>query len=775
MQPSFAQTLPDLSRIPSGPAPAPEPPAAAPAALVRRADLPPPGWVDVFAVTQLTEGPWRRLRGNARITTDEMELQADEVDYDQERDYAEARGHVRFTHFQRGESLEADRVEYFLKEERGNFYNIRGELRSKIETRPGVLATSNPFYFQGKWAERLGERYILHEGFITNCRLPRPWWTLRAPRFDIAPGQRAIAQRAMFRVRKVPIFYAPAFYKSLERAPRRSGLLTPNVGNSSRRGLMLGASYYWAINRSYDLTYRAQLFTARGVAHNVDIRGKPRAGTDFNTIIYGVNDRGLDLGGGERRKEGGLMVSSRFQTQLAHGFEGRADINFLSSLLFRQAFTESFQEAVFSETASTAYLSRHWQTYSLNFAFTRIENFQTILPDDKILIRRLPEISFLSRDRQVSRRILPVWVSLDSSAALLHRSQPPLERFREDEEGLTVDTQRLRTAQFLSRMDAAPRVSTALRWKDFHLVPSFSLRETYYGQTQSGGVVRGASLLRSAREFTVDLVPPSLARTFHRKSLLGDQVKHIIEPRLSFRHAAGVADFNRIIRFDETELLSNTTEAEAALINRIWIKRKGVAYEALTWQVWQRRYFDPEFGGAIVDGTRNVLLSSTQLTAYTFLDRVRRYSPVVSALRAVPRAGVGIEWRSDYDPLLRQWVNSSITGDARIGAYFASVGHSYVRSTEVLTPKANQLRTALGIGMPSRKGWNAAFSSIYDFRQGVMQFATTEVAYNTDCCGLSIQYRRFGFGSRNENQFRVAFAVANLGSFGTLRKQEKMF
>ncbi|MEK7407612.1 MAG: hypothetical protein AAB225_21245 [Acidobacteriota bacterium] len=79
------------------------------------------------------------------------------------------------------------------------------------------------------------------------------------------------------------------------------------------------------------------------------------------------------------------------------------------------------------------------------------------------------------------------------------------------------------------------------------------------------------------------------------------------------------------------------------------------------------------------------------------------------------------------------------------------------------------------MGNSSGRGWSAAFSAIHDFRFGVMQFATTQVAYNTDCCGFSVQYRRFGFGTRNENQFRAAFVIANIGSFGTLKKQERLF
>ena len=92
---------------------------------------------------------------------------------------------------------------------------------------------------------------------------------------DLIPGQRAIAQRSWFKLRGVPILYAPAFYKDLREGARKSGFLSPSVGNSNRRGLMYGLGYFWAIHRSYDLNYRPQYFTLRGLAHTVDFRGKP--------------------------------------------------------------------------------------------------------------------------------------------------------------------------------------------------------------------------------------------------------------------------------------------------------------------------------------------------------------------------------------------------------------------------------------------------------------------------------------------------------------------
>ena len=58
-------------------------------------------------------------------------------------------------------------------------------------------------------------------------------------------------------------------------------------------GQMVELGYFWAINRSYDVTYRFQDFTTRGFGHHVDFRGKPTARADFDAILFGVQDRGL--------------------------------------------------------------------------------------------------------------------------------------------------------------------------------------------------------------------------------------------------------------------------------------------------------------------------------------------------------------------------------------------------------------------------------------------------------------------------------------------------
>ncbi len=779
-----AQILPP--RLPARVA-APSGPEAPQQAHIQRPDPPPPGIVVVRGIVQKREGEYWRLRQNAEVESADYLLRADEIDYSDKSGLAEARGHVYFANLQSGEELWADRVDYDLNKGSGTFYQVHGSAYGKIDPRPGILTTGKPFLFKGDWAEKLKDRYILHDGSITNCDDSNPWWVLTAPTMDIIPNDRALAYKSWFKLRGVPLLSAPVFYKDLSSGARRSGFLTPNIGNSNRRGLMFGLGYFWAINRSYDVTYRPQYFTQRGFAHTVDFRGKPTARSEFNAYVYGINDRGRLLDDGSRQKEGGYLMAIQGKADLPGGFYARGTFNYLSNFAFRQAFTESFNEAVFSEVNSAIQLSRDWSTYHLNFVVTRQENFQSAAPGDTILIRKLPQVEFDSRDRELTRKVLPVWVSWNTSLGLLRRSQPLYQ-----------------TRQFVERLDAEPRVMTALRWKDIHLIPAISLRNTYYGSSfrnplemSEGREVTGDNFNRLTRQFSADLILPSIHRVFKAPRWMGDKVKHSIEPRAYFKTVAGVNDFQRIIRFDETELLANTTEVEFSVVNRLWTKsRDGQVRDWMSWEVRQRRFFDPDFGGALVRGQRNVFLSSTELTAYAFLDQARRYSPVVNSLRAQPLDRLGLEWRGDYDPLRGRFTNSSVTVDTRSETYFLSLGHTKIScvplvgldpaqrdtfcadapSGQLLAPASNQLRATVGLGNENRRGWNAGVYVAYDYATSILQYVNTQITYNTSCCAFSGQYRRFNFGTRSgENQFRVAMVIANIGSFGTLKRQERLF
>ena len=743
--------------------------------------------------TQDIQGHVYKLRGSpgapAEIENSQLLFRADEIDFDQDSGDVRASGHVFFHNFERNMKMWAGHLTYNTDEETGKFYDVIGETQPHVVAKPGMLTTNNPFHFEGEWAERIGAKYILHHGFITNCKTPRPWWRLRGKSFDIVPGERAIAHNSMFVVRNMPLFYTPFFYHSLEKEPRKSGFLIPMMGHSSRRGWMVHGGYFWAINRSYDLTYGGQYYTTRGLVHHVDFRGKPRAGTDYDVILYGVQDRGAPDSGNPPQKFSGISMLAVGQSDLGKGWTARANINYISSFRYRQEWSESYNDIVGTEIHSVAFANRNWSSFTVNAIFARLQNFQTseiAITDpgastyhwvaNAVTIRKLPEVEFTSRNRRIWDH-LPVYFSFDSSAGLLYRQQPV---FNQDYSALIDEYQ---TGQFMNRTSFTPHVTTAFHWAGIHLVPSFGINETYYSEAQSPYQDRyhvvGTNIVRSARDASLDIILPSLARVFNKKTVFGDKLKHVIEPRATYRYVTGVGDnFIRYIRFDENDLWANTNELLLSIANRIYARRGNSVEEIFSWEVFQKRYFDTSFGGALVPGQRNVLYPSADLTAYAFLVGPRSTSPVASVLRMSPISGLAIRWQADRDFRTGGIVESSFAMDYRIAKYFVSAGHDMVHTNPAIANAANQFRVRGGFGDPNHRGFNAGAEAIYDVKQAAIQYTTAQVTYNTDCCGLSFQFHRFNVGAPvgSRNDFRVAFAVANISTpLGNLKKQDRLF
>lgn len=765
-----------------------------------KANLPPPDEIWMGAVVNESHNEWRYLKGSAHLETSEMRISADEIDYNSDTAWAYARGHLRMEQFSTGDKLNADHGEYNLQTEEGKFYAVDGTSPPKILTSPGVLTTTNPFYFQAQWAERIKNRYILHHGYITDCKAPKPWWTFQAPLFDIIPGDRAMARHTLFRLKRVPVFYLPWFYRPLGRNPRKSGFLTPNFGHTSTRGYMYGAGYYWAINRSYDMDYLLQYFTLRGPAHTFDLRGKPNDRSDFNFSLYDVQDlKGLELSPTDFEKQGGLEFELTARTQV-WGFNGRLDYNYLSSYLFRQAFSYSFTTAISSEVDSIGYLQRHFKddTYAANIVLQRTQLFESVTltnqPANQVIIQQFPSIEFSGRDQQIANGPFPLWFSFGSSAGIMDKSETLIWP--------TV----ISSTGAVARLDMEPRVMTAFNYAGFSLNPAVTFGATDYSNSYAVNTTSympvsatacapypscpptplttvkfaNANLFRRDADLTLDLRTPSLERIFTPPKWLhlGSKVKHVIEAEATYEYITGINQFQRIIHFDATDIISDTNQLTLWFTNRLYRKdRFGNVSEFLTWRLGQARYFDPTFGGAVLPNVRNVVLATEEISPYAFLSGPRNYSPIVSYLNINPYSFIGFEWRADYDPLRHKIIDDTFTVIGRHGKYSASVSDTSLTNLPLLVPQANQASFGLSYGNTNRRGWNAAGIITYDVLAKRTLYEFLQTSYNTDCCGFSIQLRHLPSYNTHipaQNQYLFSFSVANLGTFGSLQKQERI-
>jgi len=710
---------------------------------------------------QRREGNIVYADGHVDVTYEDTRLQADHILFHDDTKIIEAHGHIQFD--RDIQHLEADEGRYELLSGRGFFRNARGSFRLQRRPNATLFISPNPLYFEAVEAYRLDEStWEVHNATLTVCKPDRPTWKFHAPKATIHIEKNIQLHGADFRLFSVPVIYLPYATMPAEKE-RESGFLIPDVGKSSTKGTIFGDAFYWAPTEWMDALVGMQYWSRRGYSQRERLRMQPWENVKLEVSYFAVNDRGLP----GQPPEGGNEYHIGLDALLPQGWRAVADLNGLSSLTFRLAWGETFSEAVISEVQNTVFLANNFRGFSLEFAALSYKNFLSTSPETSVFLRTAPEVR-LSSVPQAPWARWPLYFSFDAFADAVHRAEDVPAG--------------LQTAALVQRTELAPSVTMPLRWGPWlGVTPSFTLRSTRYGEQLQNGALLDQSLVRTTEEFSVDLRPPAFDRIWDD----GDtKWKHVIEPQVVYRLVNGVNQFDRFIRFDEDETLTNTNEVEYGFTQRLFRKTGSEdAEELVSWRIVQKYYFDPTFGGAIVAGERNVLQAFDSITPFAFADTTRSYSPIVSDLRITPGGRYDAQLLMDYDPRRKQLTAAGTLLKVRpyrqsfvTLADFSAVNLKTPSSPPNLAPRSNQLRALVGYGELNRRGWNASFGFSYDVTQSTFQNQVAQISYNGSCCGLGFEFIRFSLGSvRVENQYKVVLMIANIGSVGNLRRQEKVF
>ena len=746
------------------------------------------GIVDLEAKTQSRRGDVTTADGDVDIHFGDTRLRADHVEYNSKTFEAVATGHVQLDY--NNEHLDADEAHYNVSTGHGLFHNVRGSVKIERRPNPAILISDNPLYFEAHDVERFaGDVYLIHGAWITICDPEHPKWQFYAPNARIHLGKTVALINANFRLFRVPLIWLPYATAPAGRRVRQTGFLIPDIGQSSRKGFILGDAFYFAPKPWMDATVGAQFMSRRGVLERGEFRAKPFEDTSITYTYFGVEDRGLLNPDGTRSPQGGEQQRAEIQSLLPNGWRFVTDYNQLSSLTFRLAFADTFGEATNSEIRSAIFLTNNSHGFSLNFAALNDKSFLTLpvaatsttpaIPATSVALRNVPEAR-LGSVEQAPWRKAPVYFGFDAFAGVVNRSDEDIQ-----------------TPNFVDRYEFAPRVTVPLHFGPWlGVTTSAAFRATRYGDSlNSAGQVGSASIHRNTGEFTVDLRPPALERFFDRASLKKDKshrrYKHTIEPAFTYRYVTGVNRFADFIRFDSNATITDTNELQYGFTQRLFLKEgDGQPQELFSWSIFQKHYFDPTFGGAIVNGQRNVFQALNSITPFAFAFGPRNWSPIVSDIKITPGGRYDVEQILQYDPHNQRLVTiGTLLKVKPYSEFFATIAHfrlddnpspSDLQPPSPLLPfqqpLSNQIRALVGYGSETRKGLNFVTGLGYDFTNKTLQNQIVQASYNGGCCGLAVEYRRINLGQvRTENQFRIAFMIANIGTFGNLRHQEKIY
>ncbi len=750
-----------------------------------------------------------KVRGNVEIRFRNNTLHCDQATYDSTTGQITATGHVVYDGGTHNEHLVGTHATYDVSRDTGTFYDVTGSTGIKVSNQAMFLRSSTPFFFTGKVVDKLGpDFYRVHHGIITSCRLPNPKWEFHPATATVEVGGDAKMYHSTLRIKGIPVFYFPYVQHPVDNLGRKSGLLIPAIGQSNTKGTILGDAFYWAINRNSDAEIGGYYFSSRGWAQVGNYRN---IGWHYqlHAEYYGVIDEQGDPK--YHQNQGGEELKVNGSANLPYGFRGVVSVDYLSSYIFRLAFGQSFTDAINSEVRSSGFVNKSWSGNYLGLLISRYQNYQSTVNGDVIDIAHIPSFQMAGVENPIFNS--KFMYTYDLAGEGVSRHEPGFQ-----------------TQTLVGRLDAYPTISLPTFLRGWTFRPEVGARETFYSErlipsnSNTGviGVAIPQALNRNVLLASMEIRPPSVARIFDRK-LFGYVMKHVVEPYAIYRYETGINNFANIIRFDYRDILADSSGVEYGVTNRLYAKKSqssaecyehpkyppadaspaevkkllatdshtcddksGPAREVITWTVAQKYFFNPTFGGALVPNQRNVFDSSVDFSGIAFLTQPRSASPIISRL-LVRDGPTDFQWALDYDPVFHQ-VNAStiFVGQHLSPKWYVLGGQTYLHVpgevipatvNQVLAPDIfNQFRLQVIYGSLSNKGFSFSANMGFDVKNAFLQGATVQSTYNWDCCGLTFEYARWALGPvRNENAYRFAFSLTNIGTFGNLKRLQRIY
>ena len=218
----------------------------------------------------------------------------------------------------------------------------------------------------------------------TTCPPGSNDWLLQAKDIDLdSRSGTGTARGVKLRFQGVPILYAPYLSFPISDA-RKTGVLTPEIGSTSRSGNEIVVPFYWNIAPNYDATFTPRVLTDRGVQMQGQFRYLTKSHNGAIDAEY-LNDDSLT---GESRSYVGVDHTSL----LWNRWRGEVEFREVSDNQYFEDLGGSLSTSTITHLNRAVRFDFHTANLSL---FGQIQDFQTIdgaiVPEDEPY-RRLPQL-----------------------------------------------------------------------------------------------------------------------------------------------------------------------------------------------------------------------------------------------------------------------------------------------------------------------------------------------------------------------------------------------
>ncbi len=394
------------------------------------------------------------LGGNIVIERDFLRVTADHAQYDSKQDILNVSGNIHID--TKSLSLDADSGSIIIDDanKQSNFTDIEFSFPAKklndsnMKGSAGIITTGE---------KKDGNYSILKNARITSCDLLDPDWLIIADTIRLDHSDEyGSASNMTLRFKDIPFLYLP-YIEFPTSNKRRSGLLFPEIGSSTSKGLELAAPWYWNIAPNHDAVITPRFLERRGMELDGHYRFLTEATKGELSISFLHND--------DITQEQRYQIRYQQHTKILPNLLFDAKLHEISDTDYLNDFTSSI-----SSTSQTHLYKNATLNYSFNNWHARalVQDIDTIDTTTAISDRpyeRLPQLT-LAGDTKINNG--PFLFTFDSEFV----------NFRHEDSNQTTG----------SRINVRPGIHLPLSGPAWFFNPSVKLSHTQYDISTASGL-----------------------------------------------------------------------------------------------------------------------------------------------------------------------------------------------------------------------------------------------------------------------------------------------
>ena len=729
-----------------------------------------PGFDSTVAHSQESLGQDHyRLTGDVVLTQTGSKFYADLVDYYPETHRVVAYGNVLIQ--QLDHQIAADHADFNAITELGTFYNARGFASLGTHTDIAQFGSLHPdVQFYGETVEKVGpQTYLISHGGFTTCAQANPRWEMTAGSIRLRIDHYALLRNMFLRAKGIPVLFLPALYYPIGSNNRQTGFLMPTYGSSTLKGQTFSNGFFWAIDRSRDLTILHDFYSKTGQAVSgeyryVDLKGSGNLQTNFidnHPATYVTNGVSNTVDGSRS-----YQLTGNLSQGLGGGWYAQARANYFSNIAVQQTYSSNINQSSQRTTVLGGSVTGSLSGYRITGTYDRQEYFTGTTAST--VQGNAPRLNIARPDRLIAGSPVYFGVTTEYVHLVLQNKNtdavPPV------------------TSSNIGRVDVQPVIrfpytklpflslNTSLMWRNTFW--SDSLAQADPSDPASPYVRVSSPISRRFLEMTANANGPTFVKIWDSSDR---RFKNSIEPFLQVTHRTPIDNAQRFVNSDYVDtIVGNMTQYAYGATTHLYMKKTdagplAVAREILGATVQQTYYTDA-----------TALQNDQQYRNGNSAAPASNFSPISLLVRANPQQQLNATFRAYFDGRHSKftnmgadlsWSSTRLTETTSWSRYLFvddGTGHNN------LSALSQNLNTATSMRF-SQNRFGFIHSFTYDVHNRKILQQRIAGYYNAQCCGFTAEFQTFDFsrlgsiaGVPKDHRFHVSITLAGIGNVSNI-------